>query len=79
MRPHNTLFFGMVLLLIGIGLSGCSSESRDDNKGTLHSTAPINNSAPEAKTAPAAPVDPSIIYPGDKLRKNKVSQQKSGG
>jgi hypothetical protein len=62
-------FLLTVLLLIGAGMLGCSSKSDEESKGHLGTTAPINNNAPEAKNASAAPVDPTIIYPWQKGKK----------
>jgi|GEM_PF-7061223 len=44
-------------LLIGCG-------SKPEETGEIKTTAPINNNSPEAKSAPVAPTDPSIQYPG---------------
>lgn len=44
-------------------LIGCSSKSEET--GEIKTTAPINNNSLEAKSAPVAPTDPSIQYPGD--------------
>jgi hypothetical protein len=50
------------LCLLAVSLWGCSKDAPADD--TLKSTAPVNNNAPEAKNAPAAPRDPSIMMPG---------------
>jgi len=58
------------LSLVGIlvlGICGCGGKGADDS-GTLKTTATINNNAPEAKNASAAPVNPSIIMPGGKMK-----------
>src|SRR5262249_24719306 len=68
---RSLLLLGTVLLLMGAGLYGCSSKSDDDTKGELKTAAPINNNAPEAKSAQTAPADPSIIYPGQVMKKGK--------
>jgi hypothetical protein len=60
----QTLFACTALLVLGVCLMGCSSKPADDKSGNIGTTMPINNNAPEAKGAPAAPVDPSIQYPG---------------
>jgi hypothetical protein len=48
-------------------LTGCSGNKADEGTD-LKTTAPINNNAPEAKTAGAAPVDPSIPPPGGRRK-----------
>lgn len=59
--PAHTLFV-LLLAALSICLFGC--EEKKEDKGELTSTAPINNNAPEAKSAPVAPRDPSIPMPG---------------
>jgi hypothetical protein len=73
MRSQRMLLLGSVLLGMGAGLWGCSSSETKDDKGTLNTTAPVNNSAPEAKGAPAAPTDPSIISPGAMKKKGMAA------
>ena len=51
-----------LLCLLTASLWGCHQDAAPDE--TLKSTAPVNNNAPEAKNAPVAPRDPSIIMPG---------------
>mgnify|MGYP001032820293 CR=1 FL=1 len=52
-----------------VGLAGCHGDS-EDSKGTLATTAPVNNNAPEAKNAPAAPgPGPDVPTPGGKRMK----------
>ena len=74
MRSLRMLVLGTVLLLMGVGMWGCSSFESKDDKGVLHTTAPINNNDPKAKDAPAAPTDPSIIYPGGKKKSTAQPQ-----
>jgi len=59
-------------VMVIIGLIGCGGK-KEDETGDIKTNAPINNSAPEAKTAPGAPSDPSIIYPGAKKKGGSAS------
>jgi hypothetical protein len=53
-------------LLVTFVLTGCSSKEEDKGGGPPI-TAPINNNAPEAKNAPAAPdAGPGVPKPGGK-------------
>ena len=45
-------WLGLLVLLVPL-VAGCSSKQADDSGPPI--TAPINNNAPEAKNAPAAP------------------------
>ena len=64
MRNIRLLFLITVLVTSAISLFGCSGSTDKKDEGTIGTTAPINNSDPAAKNAPAAPRDPSIIMPG---------------
>jgi len=75
MRSQRMLLLGTVLLLMGVGLWGCSSSETKDEKSTLSTTAPVNNNAPEAKGAEAAPRDPSIAPPGGMRKKGMAPPQ----
>jgi hypothetical protein len=52
-----------VLAVLLLPVFGCGGQKAAEDE-TIKTTAPINNNAPEAKNAPAAPHDPSIIMPG---------------
>lgn len=54
------------ILVCAVVLTGCGGKKEEEQ--TLSTTAPINNNAPEAKTAGAAPSDPSIVYTGGKKK-----------
>jgi hypothetical protein len=47
--------------LLMLLFAGCGGKSEGEE---LKTTAPVDNNAPEAKSAPVAPTDPSIQYPG---------------
>ncbi len=63
-----------ILVVLLVAICGCSQKSDDD--GGLKTTAQINNNAPEAKNAPAAPVNPSIMMPGGKMKAAKATAAK---
>lgn len=53
------------LLVIALFAPGCGGkEKEDDPKAAPPTSRSIDNNAPEARNAPAAPSDPSIRYPG---------------
>jgi len=56
----------LVLLpaLIPLFGAGCTGSGGADAAAEPKPTAPINNAAPEAQNAQAAPRDPSIVMPG---------------
>jgi hypothetical protein len=59
MRKSLLALCAVLLLPLLVGCGGKGADSAD-----LKTTAPVNNNAPEAKGAPVAPTDPSIVYPG---------------
>ncbi len=54
--------FLVPVVLLTLSLWGCGEDKKND--GALSTTATVNNNAPEAKDAPVAPRDPSIMMPG---------------
>lgn len=64
--PRLLAAFGLALLIL---TGGCGGEEQKEE--TVKISAPINNQAPEAANAPAAPVDPSIQYPGKMKQRGK--------
>lgn len=66
------MLFAGALLTLCLCQFGCSSDSAKTGDGTIGTTAPINNKAPEAANAPAAPSDPSIQYPGGGKKAKKM-------
>lgn len=58
----SKLFLAISACLLLSLLTGCGS--KPEETGEIKTTATINNNAPEAKSAPVAPTDPSIQYPG---------------
>jgi len=54
---------GFAACALTIAAIGCGGEKKEET-GNVPSTAPVNNNAPEAKNAQAAPRDPSIVMPG---------------
>ncbi len=54
--------FLVPVVLLTLSLWGCGEDKKND--GSLSTTATVNNNAPEAKDAPVAPRDPSIMMPG---------------
>lgn len=58
----RSLFTGLTLLIV-FGTVGCSKSKTDEGE-MPPPKAPINNNAPGASTAGAAPTDPSVPKPG---------------
>ena len=62
------------LFIATLAVPGCSNSSADD--GSLKKPASINNDAPGAQSAPAAPAATSTPAPGDVL---KTKRSTGGG
>ena len=65
MRNRGLLLIPVLLLPV---MAGCGSSKEEENAPPPN--APINNNAPEAKSAPAAPgPGPDVPRPGGSMRK----------
>ncbi len=69
METLRTMIARRTLLYCGLGalafaaMAGCGH--KEEATAPLATSRPIDNNSPAAATAPSAPYDSSIVYPGD--------------